>query len=1045
MTTTAQPLPVAAPRNGSDPSPTALEAELRRELVGEIGADAYTRHLFASDASMYAERPLVVAFPRDADDVAAAVAIAGRHGVPLVTRGAGTSLSGQTVGGRGIVLDTSRHMNLIQEIDAEARRVRVGPGVVQEDLNRAAQRLGLGFGPDTSTSNRATIGGMIGNNSSGSQSIVYGMTIDHVYELDVVLSDGSRARFAPVDEVERARRAEADTLEGRIYRGLPEILRDHRDSIASDFPKHWRQAGGYRLDRLAADGPFDLARFVVGSEGTLVAITEATVGLIPLPGAKVFAVGHFDSIAAAIAATDDALELKASAIELMDKKILDLSRSKIEFQALGDMLKGDPAALIFVSFDEDSMEEAREKLDRLEAAWRDHGHGYHTLRAESAAEQDALTKVRKVGLGLLMAASTGAKRPHAFVEDTAVPPERLGDYVARFTEVLDRHGLSAGFYGHCSVGCLHIRPYVDLTKPDEVQTMRAVAEEILDLVVEFDGVNSSEHGDGRVRSEFNRKVFGDDLYEAMRKVKALFDPHGRLNPGVMVDARPMTEGLRDPALPVPTPLATRLSFDEHGGMRGAADRCMRIGACRKTGLGVMCPSYMATREEEHATRGRANALVMALSSDDPKAAMGDERLYEILDLCLECKACKAECPLSVDMASLKSEFLAQYHDIHGTPFRSRVFGAIRTLNRLGALTAPLSNLPGRVGPLRALMESSVGIARERPLPQFARQTLMRWHRRRSAPAGPAPRGDLVFLADSFTSFTEPGIGRASVELLERAGHRVRLESRGCCGRASISKGLLDQAKGLASGMVTRLALEAERGVPIVGCEPSCLLTLREEFLQLLPDDPRAKAVAGQARLVEELLVEAIDDGALRLDPASPVANRRIVFHGHCHQKALAGTASTVALLPGDPRAEVVAAQAKLVEELLVEAIDDGSLELDPRSPVSGKRIVFHGHCHQKALVGTAATVALLERIPGAEVVELDAGCCGMAGSFGFEAEHYQLSMKIGGLRLFPALAEEGAETLVAATGVSCRQQIGHGARREARHPVELVRAALPDG
>ena len=691
-----------------------------------------------------------------------------------------------------------------------------------------------------------------------------------------------------------------------------------------------------------------------------------------------FAVGHFDSVDAAIAATEDALALEAAAIEMIDSTILELSRSKREFAQMASTIEGEPGALLFVTFFADTPAEAGAQLDRLTDAWREHGHGYHTLRAETAAEQDALTKVRKAGLGLLMAASVGSSRPAAFVEDTAVAPERLGDYVKAFRAILDRHGMKAGFYGHCSVGCLHIRPFVDLTAPGGVDTMAAVADEIATLVADFDGVNSSEHGDGRVRSPFNPRVFGDDLYEAMRKVKALFDPEGRLNPGVMVDAAPITTNLRDPALPPAGPLKTHFSFAETDGMRGAADRCQRIGACRKSGSGVMCPSYMATREEEHATRGRANALVKALSSPDPRAAMGDERLHEILDLCLECKACKAECPLSVDMATMKSEFLAHYQAEHGIPFRSRLFGAIRRLNRVGAATAPLSNLPLP----RALLERVAGIDRRRPLPRFARQTLLRWDRRRARVGGDGigSRGDVVFLADSFTTFTEPAIGRAAIELLELAGWNVRLESAGCCGRSSISKGLLGQARGMAEAMVGRLASEAERGVPIVGCEPSCLLTLREEHVSLLPDDPRAQVVANQTRLVEELLVEAIDDGALVLDPGSSV---------------------------------------------------------------SGREILFHGHCHQKALAGTGATVALLERIPGAQVTELDAGCCGMAGSFGFETEHYDLSMQIGESRLFPALRGAAAGTLVSATGVSCRQQIGHGVGQRAWHPVELVKAALP--
>ncbi len=901
-----------------------LAAALTRELAGEVREDAYTRHLFAADASLYALEPLAVAFPRDADDVAAAMGVCARLGVPIVARGGGTSLAGQTAGGRGLVLDTSRHMTAIGAI--EGRTARVQPGVVQEDLNRAAKRHGLGFGPDTSTSNRATLGGMIGNNSSGSESIVYGTTIDHVLSLEVVLADGTRAAFAE---------GTTHPLDAPV-RGL---LAEHRRAIEHDYPKHWRQSGGYRLDRL---DPFNLAKLIVGSEGTLALVTEATVKLVELPKAKMFAVGHFESVADAIAATGPALALGPSAVEMIDRRILSLSRSKLEYRRLADRLQGDPGALLFVSFAGDSDDEVRAKLDALE--W----DAYHTIRAETAADQADLTKVRKAGLGLLMAASEGRRRPAAFVEDTAVAPERLGEYVARFAEILDRHGLDAGFYGHCSVGCLHVRPYLDVSQGTD--TLEAVSSEIAELVASFDGVNSSEHGDGRVRSPYSPRVFGAELYGAMRKVKALFDPDNLLNPGVMVDPEPMTAHLRDAELPRPKVLQTHFRFPE-GSMHAAADRCQRIGACRKSGSGVMCPSYMATREEEHATRGRANALVKALSEPDPAAALGDERLHEILDLCLECKACKSECPLSVDMATLKSEFLSQHNAIHGTPLRSRLFGSIRTINRLGSALAPLSNLPVPVGLL--------GLASKRPRPRFERETLIRWDKRRAKRSGTP----VIFLADSFTTFTEPGVGRASIELLEAAGYDVRLESAGCCGRAAISKGLLDDARAKAQALTERLKGDAL----ITGCEPSCLLTLREEHVQLLGDT----GVAPRVRLVEELLLDA--DLPLREGP---------------------------------------------------------------------KRILFHGHCHQKALAGTQSTVALLNRIPGAEVVELDAGCCGMAGSFGFESEHYDLSMRIGGMRLFPAVRREPADTVIAATGVSCRQQIAHGTGRSARHPVQIVREAL---
>jgi len=826
------------------------------------------------------------------------------------------------------------------------------------------------FGPDTSTSNRATLGGMIGNNSAGSHSGRYGMTVDHVLSLEVVLSDASRAAFGPLSAAEAASRAAQATLYGTICRELPLLAQRNAEAIATGYPRFWRQSGGYRLDRLAGrggPGGMDLARFAVGSEGTLVTVVAADVALVPAPRHRVIAVGHFTSSEAAIEATGDALACQPAAVELMDRTILELARTKLEYRELSSILSGDPDALLFVTFFGDTEDEAAARLDRLDALWRRHRHGYHTLRAQAAADQAALLKVRSAGLGLLMAASTGARRPLAFVEDTAVDPAVLGPYTRRFREVLRAHGLAAGFYGHASVGCLHVRPFVDLAEPGQVATMRAVAEEIRDLVLEFGGVNSSEHGDGLVRSEFNRTVFGDALYAAMCEAKRLFDPENRMNPGKITGAPPMTSNLRE--APPPGGYASKIQFP--GGMRAAADRCMNIGLCRKTAAGVMCPSYMATREEEHSTRGRANALVKALEAADPRAALGDQRLHEILDLCLECKACKSECPLGVDMASLKTEALAAHHEQHGVPLRSRMFGSVRALNRAGSAAAPLANLIGGARPARLLAQRWLGVAAARPLPPFHRENLARWHARR-APVARGSHGELVFLADSFTSYTEPSVARAAIELLEAAGWAVRLETAACCGRASLSKGLVDQARDRARRLAGRVA---GRG-PVVGVEPSCLLTLRDEYPALLPGDPRAAAAAAASTPPEELLLQAIADGRLAL-------------------RAMPGT-----------------------------------------------RILFHGHCHQKAVTGTAATVALLRAIPGAEVTEVDAGCCGMAGSFGFEAEHYDLSMRIGELRLFPAVRAEPAQTVIAASGVSCRQQIAHGTGRAARHPLEIVRGAL---
>jgi Fe-S oxidoreductase len=630
------------------------------------------------------------------------------------------------------------------------------------------------------------------------------------------------------------------------------------------------------------------------------------------------------------------------------------------------VLTGDPGALLFVEFYGETSDEASSAARALEERWQRGRHGYAIARASTAAELRRFREVRRAGLGLLSAAGNGNERSIAFIEDTAVDPRRLAAYTADLAKILDRHGLRAGFYGHASAGCLHIRPFMDLGVPGEVAKLRSVAEEVASLVHAYGGMNSSEHGDGLVRAEFSRRLFGDDLYEAMRELKRAFDPDNRLNPGKKVDAPSMTESLREPNLRAALPVATQFPFAYDDGMRGAANRCVRVGACRKSAAaGTMCPSFMATRDERHSTRGRANALVDALSSPDPRAALGDDTLMEVLDLCLECKACKAECPMSVDMATLKSEVLYHRYAQRGTPLSARFFGNARTLNRIGSKFAPITNAMNRVG----LVKAVAGIDRRRPLPVFSWQSLGDWFRRRT-PQGSGKRGDVVFFGDSFTSYTEPGIGIASIELLERAGWRVTLVDDVCCGRSQISKGLLDQARARHAQLLERLAPFARKGIPIVGCEPSCVFTLKDELVSLSRGDERAVAVARQARTVEELLVEAIDDDSL------------------------------------------------------------------PRPKAQGPRpVLFHGHCHQKAAHALSPTVKLLERI--SQVTVLDAGCCGMAGSFGFERDHYELSMQIGAMRLFPAI-RAAPDASIAATGVSCRQQIAHGTGRKAEHPVVLL-------
>lgn len=955
-----------------------LVESLRRALRGEVRGDQVARQQFASDASIYRIEPLAVAFPRDADDVSAAVEVAAAHGVPVLARGAGTSLAGQTVAA-AVVLDFSRHMHALLAVDAAQQVARVQPGLVQDDLNRAVARHGLMFAPDTSTANRATLGGMIGNNSCGMRSARYGMTIDHVATVEVVLSDGSRAHLRATADDEIAARARGTTLEANLYRELPALISRHDAAIRRDMPPFWRRSGGYRLERMLPDrGPFNLANLVVGSEGTLALVTEATVRLVPTPKHVVAVAGHFHTVSEAIAATTDAQACDAAAIELVDHFILDLSRRSPMHRDVVSFLDGSPGALLFVEFYGDTVDEASAQADRLTTLWRSHGHGYAALRADTPATLKRFRELRASGQGLLLAAGQGGKRSIAFVEDTAVDPSRLVEYCERFASLLRGFHLEAGFYGHASAGCMHVRPFMDLSRPAEVATMRAVAEGVLALVTEFGGNNSSEHGDGLVRSEFNPRIHGAEVYGVMREVKGLFDPHHRLNPGKKVDAPPMTSHLRDQGRHAPVPIATHFASLADGGMYANANGCARIGQCRKSpGAGAtMCPSYMATRDEQHATRGRAMALAEALRSPDPRAALGDGRLRESLDLCLECKACATECPLGVDMATLKSEVLAQVQAVEGTSWRTRFFGHARTLNAMGSAVAPLANAISQWRPVRAVMERALGIDRRRPLPVFAPETLSQWFARRATTRQRgAPAGTVAFFADSFTNYTEPQIGQAAIELLELAGHDVILVDDVCCGRSLISKGMLDHARARHTALAERLYPLAAAGVPIVGVEPSCLFTLRDELVTLGAAPDKAPAIAARVQLVESLLLEAIDAGRLSL-----TSRER-------------------------------------------------------------RDILFHPHCHQKAASAVEPTAQLLQRIGGARVDVLDAGCCGMAGSFGFEHEHYDISMQVGELRLLPTVrAAPGA--IIAATGVSCRQQVAHGTGRDAIHPLKLVHACV---
>ncbi|MEK7444355.1 MAG: FAD-linked oxidase C-terminal domain-containing protein, partial [candidate division NC10 bacterium] len=852
---------------------------------------------------------------------------------------------------------------------------RVEPGLVQDELNHHVRPVGLLFGPDTSTSSRATLGGMLGNNSGGAHSIAYGLTIEHVIEVTGCLADGSRIVLGEVSPAAFEAKMRLASLEGQVYREVARIREQYAEEIRRRYPRHWRRACGYSLDELVKDRPLNMARLVVGSEGTLLTIVEAKMRLVRRPRHTALDVIHYHDIQEALESSQTILETGPYAVELTDKMILDLARGNIEQSKRMGFVEGDPAAILIVEYAGESEAEVTGKVEALEARRAQGRFGYASHIAYDAAEQQSIWKLRKAGLGLLLG-TRGDSKPIAFIEDTAVDPKHLAEFIPRFRDIMARHGAEGAYYGHCSVGCIHIRPLINLKTQRGLEQVEAIATEIFDMVLEFGGVISSEHGDGRARSPFLERAFGPAVFQAFRDFKRAFDPKNLMNPGNLVDSPGLTRHLRyGPEYRTWEP-PTLLDFSEQGGFAAAVEMCNGVGVCRKSLEGTMCPSYMATRDEEHSTRGRANALRAVLSGKVPAEDFTGRRLYDVMDLCLECKGCKAECPSNVDMAKMKYEFLHHYHAAHGVPLRARFFGRIGDLSWWGSRLAPVSNWLAAAPPSRWLLERLLGIDRRRPLPPFARESFTDWFDRRR-PRAEAPRGSVVLFHDTFATYNVPEVGRAAVEVLEAAGYRVELVNRKCCGRPLISKGLLDEARASAAFNVARLHPFAVRGIAVVGLEPSCLLTLRDEYVDLLRSE-EARLVARSAFLLEEFLLRERARG-------------------------------------------------------LTLRFRDGA-----------RRALLHGHCHQKASVGTAPTVAALSWA-GYEVTEVDSGCCGMAGSFGFEKEHYELSVTLGNRRLAPAVRAAEAGTCVVAPGISCRQQIEHLTGRRAKHPAEVLREALIAG
>jgi FAD/FMN-containing dehydrogenase/Fe-S oxidoreductase len=944
-----------------------LERELKTSVEGEVRFDSLSRALYSTDASVYQIKPLGVVLPKTRDDIVRIVQICGRHKCPITMRGGGTSQAGQAIG-EGIQVDTSKYFNKVLEVNAKELWARVEPGVVLDEINAQLAPLGVRFAPDISTASRATLGGMMANNSCGARSVIYGKTIDHVLEHTVVLADAGIVRFR---EISRSEIPAGDTLEAACYRAVIGLAREHAAEIERRFPKVLRRVMGYNLDEFVDQAkPVNLAKIMVGSEGTLGVVLEAKVRLVPLPKAKAVMVIGFEDLLESLTATPVILQHQPSAVEVMDKAILDNTRQNANLDKIrSQYVAGDPQATLCVEMYADRPEDLRPRMAALEADLRARKLGYHYHSEFDGPSQARIWSLREAALGLSMAMKEDAKSI-SFVEDTAVPPEKLSEYIGKFLQIVARHQTTAGVYAHASVGCLHVRPVINLKTQDGVAKFASIAQQVADLAIEYGGAISGEHGDGYVRSPFMRQMFGDAIYEAFRQVKTTFDPHGIFNPGKIVDCPPITDNLRFGAKYQAASPASYFDFSEYGGFAGAVEMCSGVGACRKKLSGTMCPSYMATREETDVTRGRANVLRLAMSGQLDDAGLTSHSVYKALDLCLECRACKAECPVNVDMARFKSEFLAQYHARHGAPLSARALGHAQEMAEWGSRFAPLSNWIMRSAPARWVNEKTTGVDARRRLPEWKRKTFARQIAHRPTATATAT---VHLFNDTFTNHYDPEIGMAALEILERGGCGVNVIRPICCGRPLISKGLLEEARANAGVLTNALFPLAERGEKILFLEPSCLSVLKEDAASLLRGEQQhqARTVAKACLLWEEF-------------------------------------ASTL----------------------------DLPLRRGP------ERILLHGHCHQKAMGLLPASMTLLSKIPGAQVVDLDAGCCGMAGSFGYSKEHYDISTAIANRKLLPAVKALKENEALVAVGTSCRHQVESLANTRAVHPAVLIRKLI---
>lgn len=988
-------------------------ASLASRLEGDLATDDLARTIYATDASEYQETPLAVAFPKSAADVQALACFAAEAGIGMIPRAAGTSLAGQVVGG-GIVVDAGRHLNQILSLDATQRRVRVQPGVIRNDLNRYLAPHGLFFGPETSTAGWAMLGGMVGNNSCGANSIAYGSTRDHLVSVRGVLSDGSEATFGPLTAAAfQAKCNGPDCLETRVYQRLAALLGDTaiRQTIrqAMPGPDVTRRNTGYALDALldascfdpATDAPFNLCRLLAGSEGTLFFGVEYELNLLSLPPPGGLLCVHCQSVDEALRAAVVVMQRRhclpagrmevttadppqLTGCELIDRKILDCTKDNREQARNRSFVVGDPGGVLVVELKHPDRAKVEAGLAAITADLQAAGLGY-AFPTLFGAESQKVWDLRRAGQGLVNNLP-GPAKPREVIEDTAVAVTDLPAYIADIDQLLaEKYGIDCVHYAHAGAGELHLRPLFDLHSREGLAMFRGVATDVAALVKSYRGSLSGEHGDGRLRGEFIRTMVGDACYELFRQVKQCFDPVGIFNPGKIIDTPPMDTQLRILPGEVEPEHETTFRFADTGGVLRAAERCTGVGQCRKPAAagGTMCPSYMATRNEADTTRARANVLRQALADPATANPWSRPEIAESLDLCLSCKACKSECPSSVDMARLKAEWQQQVHDSRGVPLRSRLIASSAKSLRLAARLAPWAyNLAVGTPAISRLVKRVLGVAPGRSLPPVSRRTLRQWlrGRRPRAGGGLAPHSRVHLFVDEFTDTLDVPVGIAAVELLEALGYEVVVPEHVDSGRAQISTGLLREAKRLACTNVELLTDCVTADEPLLGLEPSAILGFRDEYPDLVP--------------------EALAD-----------------------------------------KAETLAGNTLLIDEFLAREINRGRVTPDAFT-MDAKTILLHGHCHQKALASLEPTRQLLALPANYAVEVIPSGCCGMAGSFGYEREHFAVSMQIGELVLFPAVRAAAAETLLAAPGTSCRHQIRDGTGRWPQHPVQILRNAL---